>query len=147
GRDVLPENALRGLVAGKRPSGEIVGAGIANVLRDGRIDGAKTNEARGQSALRRGILYHYGEHDRGSDDDLGSAPTNDRGTTHRNDCLGTDVQRPPAPILIDPGKEARRAAAVGIVRVAELRAQQPLFRTYTRDERRDRERRQQHADA
>src|SRR5262249_14030702 len=48
--------------------------------------------------------------------------------------------------LIKPRNQPRRAAAVGIVLVTELRAQQPLFRVDARDERRNRERRQQHAD-
>src|SRR5215471_6211225 len=48
--------------------------------------------------------------------------------------------------LINPRNQPRRAAAVGVVLVAELRAQQPLFRLDARDERRNRERRQKHGD-
>src|SRR5262249_60584148 len=49
--------------------------------------------------------------------------------------------------LINPRKEPRRAAAVGVVFVTELGVQQPLFRADARDERRDQQRRQQHADS
>src|SRR5215467_7355350 len=48
--------------------------------------------------------------------------------------------------LINPWNQPRRAAAVGVVLVAELRVQQPLFRVDARDQRRNREYRQQHAD-
>ena len=49
------------------------------------------------------------------------------------------------PASIDPGKQPRRAPAVGVVLGAELRAQQRLFRAYPCEERRDDERREQHA--
>jgi hypothetical protein len=38
-------------------------------------------------------------------------------------------------------------AAIGLVLAAELRVQQPLFRTYAGDERRDKERCEKHADS
>src|SRR5436309_1058903 len=49
--------------------------------------------------------------------------------------------------LINSRNQPRRAAAVGVILVAELRAQQPLFRAYARDERRDEQRREQHAES
>src|SRR5262245_56552753 len=49
--------------------------------------------------------------------------------------------------LVDPRNQSRGSAAVRIVLAAELRAQQSLLRTHARNERRDRQRREQHADA
>ena len=48
--------------------------------------------------------------------------------------------------LIEPGNQPPGRRAVGIVFAAKLRAQQPLFRTNARDERRYNERREHHAD-
>src|SRR5262245_11189385 len=48
--------------------------------------------------------------------------------------------------LVDPGNQSRRSAAVRIVLAAELRVQQRLLRAHARNERRDRQRREQHAD-
>ena len=55
------------------------------------------------------------------------------------------VRRPLA--SIEPGNQPRRAGAVGIVFIAELGAQQRLFRAYAREERWDQEDREQHPDA
>jgi hypothetical protein len=49
--------------------------------------------------------------------------------------------------LIEPGKQPCCAGAVGAVLVAKLGAQQPLFRTDTREERREHERCEQHANS
>src|ERR1700738_4067050 len=45
---------------------------------------------------------------------------------------------------IESGDQPRRAAEIGLVFVAELRAQQPFFRANARDQRRDKESREQH---
>jgi hypothetical protein len=103
GRDVSAENALGGLIAGKRSPDEIVGAGIAHVLRDARIDGAKIDEARGQSALRGGGLHQRGEYDRGGDAAPSPATTNDTGAGHR--ALAWLVGRIGADSTIDLGTE------------------------------------------
>src|SRR5262249_8760031 len=107
----MPENALRGLIAGKRPSDEVVGAGIADVLRDGRIDVAERDEARRQGALRGRGLRRRGERDGGGDAYPRSAATNDRGTTHRNGRLGRTFSGCSL-ALINPRNQPRRAAAV-----------------------------------
>ena len=62
GRDIPPENAFRGFIAGQRPADEIVGAGIPNLLRDGRVDVAQINEAGRQRALRRNVLHDRDKH-------------------------------------------------------------------------------------
>lgn len=49
-------------------------------------------------------------------------------------------------ILIDSGDQARGSGAVGIVLGAKLRPQQPLFGLDARNQRRDGQHRQQHAD-
>src|SRR4030095_8524054 len=67
----------------------------------------------------------------------------------RTNCPGASARYfSPLPLaLIEPGNQPRRAAAVGIILAAELRAQQRLFCAYAREERRDSERREQDADA
>jgi hypothetical protein len=57
-------HALGAIIARQRPADEIVDAGIADVLLDGRIDLAQQHEIVGQRLCRSGI-YDADDHDAG----------------------------------------------------------------------------------
>src|SRR5262249_55074163 len=53
---IAAQNAFRGIIAGKRPPDEVIGTGVANVLRNARIDVPKIDKAGRQSCLRKACL-------------------------------------------------------------------------------------------